>query len=83
MVFPGNYFFDPPLDLLEIPHFRQALSEHISCQFRFPALHSGNSSLFQCTISGNACYREIFIVTVSELQEQKVGSEILVYIESL
>ena len=50
---------------LQIPHFREAPSKPILCQFRFPVLHSGNSSLFQCTISGNACYREIFIVTVS------------------
>lgn len=47
--------------------FPRFFSETICCQSRFPLRDSGNSSLFQFTISGNACYRKIFNVTVSSM----------------
>ena len=61
----ASVFFVPSRNFSQSPHFREALSKHLSCQFRFLVLHSDNSSLSQYTIFGNACYHEIFIVTVS------------------
>jgi hypothetical protein len=51
---------------LHMPIPTGKISANIGCQFRFPLDDYRHSSLFQFTISGNACYDEIFNVTVSD-----------------